>query len=232
MVAAGFEQSLGCNCRALQVSLTPLKPLDAPPRPLSHSTNGLQQVLAAWPDGISAAPLSAPATTAMLQASLAQLQQQLEHLEHPTRQQQQQPQQHHGELLEPEWSESATTAMLQGSLEDGLAQLQHHLHYLGHLNEEGEGGASISGQHQRWSLGEFGGAAGMDQVLPGSNSMQESAGAVQELSDAAFMALAAESTAAAEAAAAAVEAVAGASGQPVPPSDSLLEALRSNLEVC
>jgi hypothetical protein len=66
----------------------------------------------------------------------------------------------------------------------------------------------------------------------GGASAEGSAAAVEELSDAAFLALAAHSTTAAEATAAAVEAVAGGVGEAVQ-LDSLLDIqrLRANMEV-
>lgn len=110
-------------------------------------------------------------------------------------------------------SAPTTAAMLESS----LSQLQQHLDNL----------TAQSGQQQTLELQQTDFADLLHGFDASSNTR---ALAVDQLSDVAFMALAAESTAAAEATAAAVEAAANAGKQPAQ-SDSLLDTLRTNLEV-
>jgi hypothetical protein len=236
-------------CVCVQVSLTPLKPLAGPLQPLTQTTTSLQQVLPAWPHGATHM-LTPPGTAAILDSSLAQLQQHIQQLQYPGLHQQQQ-------QLQEELSGYTTTAVLQGSLESSLAQLQQHLEHLEQLQHSGPGSAdgpdfepgfgrygpgrqSQQQQQQHPAGGVFhDDYADLLHELPldssrafGGASAEDSAPAVEELSDAAFMALAAHSTAAAEAAATAVEAVVGGVGEAVQ-SDALLDLqrLRANMEV-
>jgi len=110
-------------------------------------------------------------------------------------------------------SAPTTAAMLNSS----LSQLQQHLDNL----------TAQSGQQQTVEVQQTDFADLLHGFDASSNTR---ALAVDQLSDVAFMALAAESTAAAEATAAAVEAAAGA-GKQAAQSDSLLDTLRTNLEV-
>lgn len=109
-------------------------------------------------------------------------------------------------------SAPTTAAMLNSS----LSQLQQHLDNL----------TAQSGQQQTVEVQQTDFADLLHGFDASSNTR---ALAVDQLSDVAFMALAAESTAAAEATAAAVEAAAGA-GKQAAQSDSLLDTLRTNLE--
>lgn len=203
------------------MSLSPLRPLEGPPQPLTQSADSLQQVLAAWPAGGATQPLPAAPPAATLESSLAQV----ERLQQRPEQQQQQQQQ--GELQVQ--GSSATAPMLQESLDSSLAQehLQQLQRHADTLHE-----ASSAGQQQQQHAGasllpdEY---ADLLHDLPLAED--SSAATVEQLSDAAFMALAAHSTAAAEEAAAAVEAVTSA-GQSMAQPDALLDTLRANLQVC
>lgn len=203
-----------------QVSLSPLRPLEGPlTQPLlTQPADSLQQVLAAWPAGGATQPLpAAPQAATLLDSSLEQLQQS------PEQQQQQ------GELRAEE--SSAAAPMLQESLDSSLAQLQEHLQQLQRhadtLQQASSAGQQQQQQHAGASLlpDDY---ADLLHDLPLAED--SSAATVEQLSDAAFMALAAHSTAAAEEAAAAVEAVTSA-GQPMAQPDALLDTLRANLQV-
>jgi hypothetical protein len=146
---------------------------------------------------------------AALESSLAEPQQHLQHLQDTHRQQQQQAGEE-GELL-----------LLPGDVSDMLLQ-------------DPPLSGVLSGSSAALLLGGEGtssGTAGLTEPLDPLGGFTDSAAAVDELSDAVFMALASQSTAAAEAVAEAAAASVQQQQQAVEP-DKLLDTLRANLEVC
>lgn len=152
-------------------------------------------------------PTGPPATVAALESSLAELQQHLQHLQDTHRQQQQA-----GEEL-PLPGDVSDLLLLQDPPLSGVLADTTSADLLG----EGELTGGTEGFTDPLDLGGY----------------TDSAAAVDELSDAAFMALASQSTAAAEAVAeAAAASVQRQQQQQAGQPDRLLDTLRANLEVC